>query len=356
MNVTTAHHSEDGWSLGGLLRVEACPACGSASRRGDGMLCNDPTIKLKHDLWNMQQCATCDSLYLDPRPDPASLLLAYQEYETHCENAPEGAFGQRNPSIWALVTGYLNRRFKLAWPRASPWGWAVFRIAIPWRQKLDYYCRHLYPEKFGSNKRLLDAGCGNGGFLVIAKEMGWDVLGVDPDPVGIEMCHSKGVSAVHGTLANLLPEYEGAFDAVTMSHSIEHLDDMQQELIRVFRLLQPEGALWLATPNPESLGARWFGRAWRGLRPPYHLCIPSQQALLLLLRSSGFTHIQLLNRGVHARRAFRETADNAKEVIGAAGSRRVWLAPFISTLSDLLATVSVAYAEETVIIARKPCR
>lgn len=354
MNMGTKADPAEQWSLGGLVRVEACPACGSTARLSGGMVCNDPTIHLKDDLWNMQACSNCRSLYLDPRPDPVSLALAYREYETHSEAGSNDSSAQQKSIIWALVNGYLNSRFKLARSNANAWGSVILSFATPWKKKLDYYCRHLYPERFGKRRRLLDVGCGNGAFLSIAHEMGWDVLGLDPDPVGVELCKKRGMAAVQGTLANLLPEHESRFEAVTMSHSIEHLDGMRQELARAFRLLHPGGVLWLATPNPESFGARWFGRAWRGLRPPYHLCIPSQQALHELLRASGFVDIEPLRRGVHARKAFRETARNVTEIRATELRMLGRLAPFIAVLSDLMATVSVAYAEETVLTARKP--
>lgn len=354
MNTQAAPAQAGQWSLGGLERVDACPACGSTARSDAGMVCNDPGIFLKDDLWVMHECAGCRSLYLNPKPDAASLVLAYREYETHIETDPAETYQRTHAVVWALVNGYLNSRFGLMRSYANRWSSLIFNVAVPWRQKLDYYCRHLYPERFRKGKRLLDVGCGNGAFLVIASEMGWEVLGVDPDLVGVELCVRKGMPAIHGTLSDLLPQHASQFDAITMSHSIEHLDDMPSELRKVFQLLKPGGRLWLATPNPRSFGALWFGRAWRGLRPPYHLCIPSQQGLHDLLASSGFTDIRMVRRGVHARRAFRESARSVEKLPMTRPRMRVWLAPLIGAFSDLVATFFVGYAEETVLIASKP--
>lgn len=355
MNTEAAPALGGQWSLGGLQQVDACPACGSASRVGVGMVCNDPSIFIRDDLWLMHECAECHSLYLDPKPDVASLALAYREYQTHSEIDHAATYQRTHAASWALVNGYLNSRFGLARPFANRWGSLIFKFALPWRQKLDYYCRHLYPEDFRDGRRLLDVGCGNGAFLAIASEMGWEPVGVDPDPVGVELCVQKGMPAIHGTLPDLLPDHASQFDVVTMSHSIEHLSDMSSELHNVFQLLKPGGRLWLATPNPRSLGAKWFGRAWRGLHPPYHLCVPSQASLRELLAARGFTDVRLVRRGVHARRAFRESAQSVEQLPMSRPRMRVWLGPFVGAASDLLATFSVGYAEETVILARRPC-
>lgn len=354
MSDQSAKSKQENWSLGGFESVPTCPACGSASRAGAGMACNDPTIRLKDDVWQMQRCGRCCSLYLDPSPDAASLMLAYEEYETHGDCDPSSNYGQLNPLVWSMIDGYLNHRFGFKRVGASPSGAALFALAFPWRQKLDYYGRHLYSERFGNERRVLDVGCGNGAFLTIAREMGWDVLGIDPDPIGIALCAAKGVPAIQSTLDAIITDYEAQFDAITMSHSIEHLAEMPDELGRVFDLLRPGGMLWLATPNPKSLGARLFGRSWRGLRPPYHLCIPSQAALMQMAQSAGFEDIRFQRRGVHARRAFRESAGNVNKIPISMPRLRIALAPLAGLVSDALATVFVGLAEESVLIATKP--
>ena len=59
------------------------------------------------------------------------------------------------------------------------------------RNLFKYLCNY-YPQFKQTNKkyRLLDVGCGVGGFLDYFKQLGWDVQGNDPDPTA---CQSKGV-------------------------------------------------------------------------------------------------------------------------------------------------------------------
>ena len=58
------------------------------------------------------------------------------------------------------------------------------------------------------------------------------------------------------------------FDAVTMSHVIEHVPDPVAFLDKCRRVLRPGGRLVLSTPNVRSLGHKRFRQSWRGLEPP----------------------------------------------------------------------------------------
>lgn len=109
--------------------------------------------------------------------------------------------------------------------------------------------------------------------------------------------------------------------------------------------------LWMALPNPEGLGARFFRGAWRELHPPYHLCIPTQKTLSRLLEESGFEKVKFMRRGSHSRRMMRESAENAR-VNGTTGMvARTLVAPGLRLLSDVMATLSPRYGEETVATA-----
>ena len=43
--------------------------------------------------------------------------------------------------------------------------------------------------------RLLDLGCGDGGFLSFMSELGWSICGVDPDPVAVKNAVRRGLDA-----------------------------------------------------------------------------------------------------------------------------------------------------------------
>jgi SAM-dependent methyltransferase len=88
----------------------------------------------------------------------------------------------------------------------------------------------------------------------------------------------------------------GCFDAITLSHVLEHLHDPRQFIHAVHRLLKPGGVIFVDTPNIESLGVRRWGRNWRGLETPRHLVLFSQAGLVGLLKAAGFEDIQAKRR------------------------------------------------------------
>jgi len=69
---------------------------------------------------------------------------------------------------------------------------------------------------------------------------------------------------------------------------IEHVHDPKSALRQSFRLLKPNGKLYLETPNIESVGHKEFGENWRALEPPRHLTIFSWAALENFLAQLGF--------------------------------------------------------------------
>ena len=169
---------------------------------------------------------------------------------------------------------------------AIPGGRLIPRVAPARGALVDREIRHLPAIPGG---RLLDVGCGSGAFLVQMAALGWRAQGIDPDPAAVASAREAGLSVTQGTLADLdLDEHAGAFDAVTLSHVIEHLHDPAEDLRRVHRLLRPGGLLWIATPNLEALGLRRFGRDWLGLDPPRHLVLFTRASLERLLRDTGF--------------------------------------------------------------------
>lgn len=340
------------WSGGALETVAACPACGQDIRDGAPLESRDYLGTGAADVWRMWRCGGCASLYLDPRSDAASLPAAYACYYTHARpdsGPPAGGAG------WALFNDYLAWRFDWRRQPRLPGARWLCRLLPPLALKLDYYGRHLFAREFPGRGRLLDVGCGNGEFLGQARAMGWRATGVDFDPAAIAACRAQGFEVREGGLEVLDDEPSGSFDVVTLSHCIEHLPDPAGALGRAARLLRPGGTIWIATPNPQGPGLRLFGRAWRGLEPSRHLCVPSAAQLARLLAAAGFEAIEPLRRGAHGKTIVRESAlvarMQAREDGGSAW--RAWLAAPLRACSSAFASLSPAAGEETVLRARR---
>jgi SAM-dependent methyltransferase len=128
--------------------------------------------------------------------------------------------------------------------------------------------------------RLLDFGCGDGGFLVAAGRHEWDGVGVEMKP---DDARAKGVPVVER-----IDEITGQFDAITLWHSLEHMSSPRQSLAELLPLLRPGGHVLIAVPNRSSLQAESFGRHWFHLDVPRHLFHFNPTALSRLLALQGF--------------------------------------------------------------------
>jgi len=346
----TMQESGKVWSRGELEAVDRCPACGSAKRDARQYGRHDDGGVMP-DIWRMVGCADCDSLYLDPRPDAESLPRAYLDYYTHQAEQVDIPDGGTGGLVWALIHGYLNWRFGMRRAPSNRLGAMLFSVIEPLRLKLDYYGRHLTRAQFPQSGRLLDVGCGNGAFLMRAREAGWNVAGCEPDPKAVATCRAQGLDVIQGDVFNAALDGQ-LFDVVTISHVLEHVVDPQALLKRAHALLRPGGVLWVALPNPHSLGLRIFGAAWQGLHVPFHLCIPSQARLGRWMETTGFASIQLKRRGVHRQRLWSDSTVIAHREQIAIRSRAT--VAFLRVVTDLLATFTPRWAEETVMIAHKP--
>ena len=136
--------------------------------------------------------------------------------------------------------------------------------------------------------RLLELGASYGHSLALARERGWDVVGVELSPTASEYARTHfGISVFNCDLADV-PLADGSFDAVIMWHVLEHVRNPKDQLLRLAKLLKPGGVLGLRVPNIASFGARVAGEWWPWMCPPAHLWFFSSTTLPRLLRDCDF--------------------------------------------------------------------
>lgn len=275
------------WPEADLEYLGRCPLCGSAQRTllYEGL--RDRVFFCAPGSWTLHRCGGCKSAYLDPRPIPESMGRAYEQYFTH-QNEDQHAPASFLKRIKQLVkNGYLNRKWETSLSPASP----MLSMLLPKSIKAfidEGIMRHL-PRPSGG-RALLDVGCGDGQFLALASSAGWRVTGFDPDPKAVHHARSRGLDVQLGGFETL-QQASDCFDAITVSHVIEHVYDPKELMANCYRLLKPGGYFWIETPNINSYGHSEFKGDWRGLEPPRHLQLVSWELLQVLLDEAGFNHV-----------------------------------------------------------------
>ncbi|MGH2947282.1 MAG: class I SAM-dependent methyltransferase [Solirubrobacteraceae bacterium] len=272
------------WPADGLEAVPRCPVCGAGERAPLYSGLHDRAFGAAPGEWSLVRCEACASAFLDPRPTPETIGLAYRSYYTHVDTAagppPAGRIRL------GLAHDYRRARWGYEQGDEIRGGSLIARVFRSRGAIVDREIRHL-PARPGG--RLLDVGCANGAFVARMGELGWCAEGIDPDAEAVAGARAAGLAVTEAMLEAIDDaEHAGAYDAITLSHVIEHVHDPAADLERARRLLRPGGMLWIATPNLESLGHRRFGRDWLGLDPPRHLVLFTRGSLDELLRRAGF--------------------------------------------------------------------
>jgi SAM-dependent methyltransferase len=108
--------------------------------------------------------------------------------------------------------------------------------------------------------RLLDIGCGDGQISRIAAAQGATVVGIDPTWNCIAVAGGRGGGVVVAQAgAADLPFADASFDTVVACLVFEHIDDVDEAITEVSRVLQPGGTFcfFLNHPILQAPGSAW---------------------------------------------------------------------------------------------------
>ena len=111
--------------------------------------------------------------------------------------------------------------------------------------------------------RVLNVGCGTGGFNVVAAAAGACAIGVDDDPEAIAICGLReGAGRFVRAAAEALPFRDGSFDLVHCFSVIEHVASVEETVAEMTRVARPGGRVYIHTPNAGSWYEGHFKLFW----------------------------------------------------------------------------------------------
>lgn len=126
-----------------------------------------------------------------------------------------------------------------------------------------------------SKGNLLDIGAGTGDFLLVAKQNGWNAIGIEPSEKAKAIAQQKGVELK----SNLSEFQDHSFDLITMWHVLEHVPNLENQIKELQRLLKPNGSIVIAVPNFKSFDADYYKEFWAAYDVPRHLWHFSKTAI-----------------------------------------------------------------------------
>ncbi len=317
-----------------IKQVTICPLCSSTGEQLYSGLVDK--LFLTPGVWGSKRCLNvhCGLVWLDPAPVTEDIHLAYAGYYTHVNDAATVVSPNKLKSAWqgyrALVFGDI--RFPASFKQKLQG--ALFFLLPNRKSAVEYPIRQLEGMPVGT---ALEIGCGAGDMLLSMRALGWQAIGIDFDSGAVDTAKGKGLDVRLGDLSTQSFS-EASFDVVLMNHVIEHLPYPIETLREIERILTPRGRLIGITPNVESWGHQHFCQHWRGLEPPRHLHIFSQNALINMINLAGFGQIEVKVSVMSAIQILKESLQlrsanqNITSVLTTIHLEAIWMWEWVLTL------------------------
>lgn len=277
-----------GSALSGAIASEPCPKCYLCGTDGAPLYSGLPDRLFgTPGVWSLKQCPSesCGLVWLDPMPTIEEIGKAYIHYYTHEPRTVRNISSMRDFAR-RIGESYLWHKYGYPSDEASSWIdrlWWLTYLHPGGRANLDFGVFYL-PAK--PNGRVLEIGFGAGELLQNLQARGWSAEGIDTDAKAVAAARDRGLKAHLGTLAEQRFS-DAIFDAIVMSHLIEHVHDPIGLLKECRRVLTTHGSLVLVTPNIDSLAHRIFDANWLALDPPRHLHLFSSNTLIQVVERAG---------------------------------------------------------------------
>ncbi len=230
-----------------------CPVCQS-NQVQFVFDCTDHSIT--YEVFAIWECLHCQLRYTLPVPSESEIGRYYdsEKYISHSDTS----------------IGLINKLYKL-----------VRNITLSEKRRIVQRATGI------TTGQLLDVGAGTGAFLYEMKEAGWQVNGIEPDEGArkraLDNYHVQLEATPH--LFNLPSE---SFDAITLWHVLEHVEDLEKYLAQLKTLLKPNGVLFIAVPNYTSTDGKHYGKFWAAYDVPRHLYHFAPKSMDTLANQSGF--------------------------------------------------------------------
>lgn len=215
-----------------------CPACGSAAPLG---FVEDHFDRVGGKRYRLLRCPDCGVVSSEPRE-------------------PVGA-------DWYAKAAPIRGRERHAPPQSD------------WRFR-QFFADGVAPG------RLLDVGCGDGGFMRLALERGFEPTGFDYDERVAAQARAKGLDAQAMEFSDFISRRKpGEFDTAVLFDVLEHTPEPAWFFGQIKRLLHPGAHVAITLPN--DLRPLPWGRVELDY-PPHHFTRWTPDSMRSFLERQGF--------------------------------------------------------------------
>jgi 2-polyprenyl-3-methyl-5-hydroxy-6-metoxy-1,4-benzoquinol methylase len=199
---------------------------------------------------------------------------------------------------------------------------------------------------------LLDVGCGNGDFLLMCKDKGFDVFGIEQSVSAAHICKKRGLDTVYtkdiGDLEN------DRFDIITLFDVAEHIENPKLFFKMIYCKLNPGGIVYLETPRRCMLDIyiyilELFSKIRSNRLSRDHVQLFSDKSLHILLEDNGFDIVLF-----EAKQSLSWT--NKKQYILNLGVRSELIAGVLEKIANIAITLKFLGRNKAVLLAKKSAK
>lgn len=196
---------------------------------------------------------------------------------------------------------------------------------------------------------ILDVGCFTGEFLLLLKEKGADVYGLELQKDAVRIANKSLPGRVKKADVMHDPFPKKRFDIIALLGVVEHVTDPILLLKQSHKLLKPNGFLLIQTPNSASFLAKTFGKYWPPFEPVEHIHLFGEKSMKIALKN---THFALRSFQPHWKKLPIQYVYNMLENFGPEIHKII--KPFHKIFSKIPKNVALPfYIGEMLIVAKK---
>ena len=205
-------------------------------------LCDSSNLKTFYEQKKIVKCKDCNFVFFQPIPSKNDLDKVYSKYRRE---------------------EYITQN-------------SANKIKVELNKILSIY----------DIKSILDIACGECYFLDIFQS-------IDPS---LELFATEHASAKQNVLkkgygfieGEFYPVTDQKFDLIIFTEAIEHINDVNSFLDSAYNLLNPNGLIYITTPNFSCIERLLMGQNWGMVVPPEHLSYFTPNTLKLAMTKNNF--------------------------------------------------------------------
>lgn len=136
-------------------------------------------------------------------------------------------------------------------------------------------------------RRIFEIGCGAGYTINFLKKYGWTTIGIDPSDYSKRWSEELGFELIPSYFSNVNLNAEA--ELIICNDVFEHVRNVQNFSLQVYRALKPGGVFCFSTTNSTS--SIEIGDI--SMLEHQHVNMFSERSISLILRSAGFNEIEV---------------------------------------------------------------